>query len=309
MSEVAYSIVVPSRHGGPRLLAVLEALDRQEGAPPFEVVVVDDGSDPPVAEALAGRTWSFPLELRRQAPRGPAAARNVGVAVARAPRVAFLGDDTEPLPDWLAEHERGWRRRGAERQVAVLGYTDWHPRLPRSRFLTFLNEEGLQFGFSLIDQPENVPFNFFYTSNVSLDRELAAGERFDEGFPYPAWEDVEAAYRLVGRGMRLVFHRPARVAHDHPTDFARFCERQEKAGYCAVRFARLHPELGGFLGVGPGGPPALPSPAMQPLREALVRALQFLPVAPRKLWTEALRFHYVRGLHRAWRESETRGGE
>ena len=46
MSEVAYSIVVPSRDGGTRLLAVLEALDGQKDAPPFEVVVVDDGSDP-----------------------------------------------------------------------------------------------------------------------------------------------------------------------------------------------------------------------------------------------------------------------
>jgi len=309
VSEVAYSVVIPSRDGGDRLRAVLDGLAGQREAPPFEVVVVDDGSEPPVGESVARRDRGFQLELRRQGPRGPAAARNVGVAVARAPRLAFLGDDTTPKPDWLAEHDRAWRARAADRSVAVLGYTTWHPRLPRSRFLTFLNEEGLQFGFSLIHDAENVPFNFFYTSNVSLDRELAASERFDEAFPYPAWEDVEAAYRLMKRGLRLVFHRAARVEHDHPTDFARFCERQERAGYCAVRFAQLHPELGGFLGVGPEGPPPLPSPALQRIREGLVRALQRLPVATRKLWTEALRFHYVRGLHRAWRERGSRGGE
>lgn len=148
-----------------------------------------------------------------------------------------------------------------------------------------------------------MPFNFFYTSNLSLARERLLAEPFDERFPYPAWEDIEAAYRLTRGGLRLVYEPSARVLHDHPTDFARFAVRQERAGYCAVVFRRLHPELGGFLGVGPAGPPPIPPRAPQKLREGVVRALQFLPVRLPRLWEQALRFHYILGLHRAWKEN------
>ena len=104
------------------------------------------------------------------------------------------------------------------------------------------------------------------------------------------------------RGLRLVYAPQARVAHDHSTDFDRFAARQERAGYCAVVFFERHPELGPFLGLGPGGPPPLPSPRVQRLREGLVRALLPLPVSVPRLWDEAFRFHYIRGLHRGWRE-------
>ncbi|HSN86459.1 MAG TPA: glycosyltransferase, partial [Thermoanaerobaculia bacterium] len=153
-----------------------------------------------------------------------------------------------------------------------------------------------------IRDKEDVPFNFLYTSNLSLPRDLLLAEPFDLRFPYAAWEDIELSYRLKKRGLRIVYEPAATVAHDHPTDFARFCTRQEKAGYCAVVFHRLHPEMGPFLGLGPDGPPPVPAEGPQKWREWLVRALQNGPIATPKLWEEVLRYHYIRGLHRAWSE-------
>jgi hypothetical protein len=167
-------------------------------------------------------------------------------------------------------------------------------------FLRYINEHGLQFGYALIDEPERVPFNFFYTSNVSLPRALLLAEPFDLGFPHAAWEDVELSYRLHRRGLTMVYEPAAKTAHLHPTDFARFCRRQEKAGESAVVFYRLHPELGGFLGLSPAGPPPLPNGWQQRLREAVVRALQNLPVRTPRLWENTLRHHYIRGLRRGW---------
>jgi hypothetical protein len=216
--------------------------------------------------------------------------------------VAFLGDDTVPSPGWLAAHREAHRRHGDDLHVAVLGYTGWHSRMRLNPFLRYINEHGLQFGYALIRDPGDVPFNFFYTSNISLSRDLLLAEPFDLRFPYAAWEDIEVAYRMKKRGLRMVYEKAATVAHDHPTDLARFATRQEKAGYCAVVFHRLHPELGSFLGIGPEGPPPLPPEAPQRRREGLVRALQNLPVSIPRLWEEVLRFHYVKGLHRAWNE-------
>lgn len=305
---VEYSIVIPTFNRRRVLAEVLTALDGQREAPPFEILVVDDGSTDGTFEWLAGRAEVRPLRRFRQANRGPAAARNRGVEAAAGTWIALLGDDTVPENDWLARHAARHRAEalpGEGEKVAVLGYTAWHPRMRPTPFLRYINEYGPQFGYSIIADPDRVPFNFFYTSNLSLAREWLLAEPFDESFPDPAWEDIEASYRLRGRGLRLVYEPRARVLHDHPTDFRRFAERQERAGVSAVRFARKHPELGGFLGLGPGGPAPLPGHRSRRIRECLVRALQFLPVSLPGAWEEALRYHYLRGLHRGWREGQS----
>jgi len=299
------SVVVPTHNRLPVLTEVLSALVRQEGAPPFEVVVVDDGSTDGTAEWLRSRSFDLALRVFTQENRGPAAARNTGVAVSAGRWVAFLGDDTVPAVGWLAAHRAAHRRHGDDLHLAVIGYTGWHPRMRLTPFLRYINEHGLQFGYALIRDPEDVAFNFFYTSNLSLSRELLLAEPFDLRFPYAAWEDIELAYRLKKRGLHMTYEAAATVAHDHPTDLSRFAARQERAGYCAVVFYRLHPELGGFLGLGPDGPPPLPDGAAQRRRERLVRALQKLPLALPNLWEDVLRFHYVKGLHRGWNDAAT----
>ncbi len=303
MATPEVSVVVPTYNRMDVLPEVLAALEGQQGAPPFEILVVDDGSTDATPDFLLSREasgGSIPFRQLRQENQGPAAARNAGVEAAAAPWVAFLGDDTVPAPGWLAAHRAAHRRRGDDPLHAVIGYTGWHPRMRLNPFLRYINEQGLQFGYALIDDPEDVPFNFFYTSNLSLSRELLRAEPFDLRFPYPAWEDIEVAYRMKKKGLRLTYERRATVAHDHPTDLGRFSLRQEKAGYCGVVFYRLHPELGPFVGVGAGGPPPLPPAARQRRLERLVRALQNWPVSLPKAWEEVLRFHYIKGLHRAW---------
>jgi glycosyltransferase involved in cell wall biosynthesis len=300
------TVVIPTFNRRRLLAEVLAALDAQRDAPPFEIVVVDDGSTDGTFSFLGSRAAIRPLRVLQQSNRGPAAARNRGVEAASGAWIAFLGDDTVPEPDWLARHwarlRRGAGGAASAGHLAVIGYTGWHRRMRLTPFLRFINEQGHQFGYGLIADPENVPFNFFYTSNLSLARARLLEEPFDESFPDPAWEDIEAAVRLFRRGLRLVYEPRARVQHDHPTDFRRFCARQERAGASAARFARKHPELESFLGLGPEGPPPLPRGLRQLRREWLVRALQFLPVSLPGMWEEALRVHYLRGLERAWRE-------
>lgn len=301
MAEPAVSVVVPTYDRMDVLPEVLDALESQRGAPAFEIVVVDDGSTDATRDFLATRRFSVPARVICQENQGPAAARNAGVRVASGERVAFLGDDTVPTTGWLAAHARAHAERGCGEELAVIGYTRWHPRVRLNPFLRYINEHGLQFGYRLIEDPEDVPFNFFYTSNLSLSRRRLAENPFDEGFPYPAWEDIELSYRLAKLGQRLIYEPRAVVLHDHPTTIDRFCMRQEKAGYCAVVFHRLHPELGPFLGVGPDGPPPQPPRGRQRRREKLARALQNLPLKAPRLWEDVLRFHYISGLRRGWR--------
>lgn len=299
---VEISVVIPTFNRIDVLPEVLAALAGQEGAPSFEVVVVDDGSSDGTAEFLRAYRAPYPLEILRQENAGPALARNRGVERSRGERVAFLGDDTVPSKGWLAEHQRAAKAHPGERLLGVIGYTDWHPRMKVDPFLRYINEYGLQFGYALIEDRDNVPFNFLYTSNLSLPRAALLEDPFDLRFPYAAWEDTELAYRLRKKGLRLIYEPAAKVFHDHPTRLRRFMARQEKAGYSAAIFYRLHPELGSFLGLSPGGPPPPPSAFKQRTAEGLASLLQYLPLRTPSLWETVLRGHYIAGLHRGWRD-------
>ncbi len=300
-----FSVVIPTYNRMDVLPEVVAALENQEGAPDFELIIIDDGSQDGTAQWLQQTSWRIAVQTESQPNQGPAAARNRGVALAHGRLVAFLGDDTVPDKGWLAAHHRAHRTR--EGPLAVIGYTRWHSRLRLNPFLRYINEYGLQFGYALIQDRENVPFNFFYTSNVSLQRALLRAEPFDLRFPYAAWEDIELSYRLTQKhGMRLVYAPEAQVAHDHPTTLERFMVRQEKAGYCAVVFYLLHPELGGFLGLSSAGPPPLLGKTAR-LRELVACGLQHLPISTPRLWEEVLRGQYIRGLNRAWHEQARLG--
>jgi glycosyltransferase involved in cell wall biosynthesis len=301
-------VIVPTRNRPLLLAEVLAALDAQEDAPSFEVVVVDDGSREDTRDWLA-RHGGPRVRVLTQPHRGAAAARNAGIQAARGRIVAFLGDDTVPDPRWLASHHARHRAAGHDPLFAVIGHVAWHRRIKVTPFLHYLNEQGKQFGYALIDDPRDLPFYFFYTSNSSLHRETAGHEPFDERFPYAAWEDTEFAYRLKRRGLRIDYEAAARVAHDHPTSIGRFMRRQERVGYSAVIFHARHPELGPFLGLSPDGPPPNTRAWRERLIELRVRALDRLGISSPDHWDEILRLSYLGGLHRGWRElRQTNGG-
>jgi GT2 family glycosyltransferase len=93
------SVVIPHLNDAGRLEVCLGALAAQRLAPGrFEVLVVDNGSAAP-PEALVGR---FPgMRLVAEATPGPGPARNHGIALARAPLLAFLDSDCIAEPGWL----------------------------------------------------------------------------------------------------------------------------------------------------------------------------------------------------------------
>jgi glycosyltransferase involved in cell wall biosynthesis len=87
---------------------VREAVDSvlAQSAASFELIVVDDGSSDGTTDDLAqlSAKCSKTIRIDRIANRGPAASRNHGVAIARAPLLAFLDSDDLWAPDKLAWH-------------------------------------------------------------------------------------------------------------------------------------------------------------------------------------------------------------
>jgi len=274
-------------------MRVLKALEDQRDAPPFEAIVINDGSTDPTYN-IPTMHWNLRLQFRTQPNSGPGTARNNGVALASGRFVVFIGDDTVPELDFLAEHARTHRDAGDDPLVACLGYTGW-PRKERvTAFMDYINDYGLQFGYKLIRDGATVPFNFFYTSNISIDRQLLADHPFDTTFPAAAWEDIELAYRLDHLGLKIRYNAHAVTRHYHRTTIDSFARRQYTVGKSGAIFYRKHPELGHFLGVHDDARAADDEMKKLTRRAHWGERLRFL--ASNDVFEKLMRQHYLRGL-------------
>jgi glycosyltransferase involved in cell wall biosynthesis len=86
------SVIIPAYN---RCAMLLEAIDSvlAQSTPAFELIVIDDGSTDGTSETEQLERLTETIRIERIDHRGPAAARNRGVAIARAPLIAFLDSD------------------------------------------------------------------------------------------------------------------------------------------------------------------------------------------------------------------------
>lgn len=240
---IELSVIIPTRNRIDILTETLGRLFDQETDLAFEVIVVDDGSTDATAATLRSLAEgsSRPLTVLRQESRGPAAARNRGIAAARGSACLFIGDDTWPRADLVERHGCLHRRR-PEHRAALLGHVQWAPESRPSPFMDWLNS-GVQFEFDQITDPQDVPGTCFYTANVSAKRSfLVANGGFDERFAHAAFEDLELGLRLERAGMRLVYDADAVVEHFHPYDLPSSLSRMRTLGRSAVLLHERSPE-------------------------------------------------------------------
>lgn len=228
------SVVVPTRDRAQRLLALLGSLRSQSlERSDFEVIVVDDGSQDPVAEALesAGVEVEFTLRvIRREHHGGPARARNEGWRAARADLIAFTDDDCEAGREWL---ERLLEAAELLPGSIIQGRTEPIPR-----------ERDRIGPFSLTRDVDGSGPRWFETCNILYPRELLeAMDGFDETFAEALGEDTDLGWRAIATGADHRFRGDVIVYH--AVEEIGPCARLKTAlrGADAVLVFRRHPEL------------------------------------------------------------------
>jgi glycosyltransferase involved in cell wall biosynthesis len=104
------SVAIPT-HNRPELLCEALASVVAQTHAEWEVVVVDDGSTPPVAESTLRNLLGERFVLVRHDPaQGIAAAKNAGVVAARGEVILHLDDDDLLTPDALAQIAAAYAR-------------------------------------------------------------------------------------------------------------------------------------------------------------------------------------------------------
>lgn len=226
------TVVIPVRDnasGVRRLVASLRGL---------RVIVVDDGSSKPIeAEDFSGVHCDVEV-LHHAQSRGPAAARNTGLAACTTDFIAFIDSDVVPKRGWLE---------------ALLGhFCDPTVALVAPRIV------GLSQGDHLVARYEAVrssldlghreapviPYTTvsYVPSAAIICRSSALRDigGFDETLR--AGEDVDLCWRLVEAGARLRYEPVALVAHDHRTELRDWLARKAFYGSSAAPLSARHPD-------------------------------------------------------------------
>lgn len=194
------------------------------------VIVVDDGSQPPIG-ALAGADV---VRIERNA--GPAAARNAGLAEAATPFVAFVDVDVTVHAGWL---EPLLAHFGDERVGLVA------PRIvSRPTNDAIGRYERRRSPLDLGDAPARVAAG----TRVSYVPAAALVVRTDAirelgGFDVTMrfGEDVDAVWRMVDRGWQCRYEPAVRVEHEPRRSWGALIWQRIGYGSSAAALARRHP--------------------------------------------------------------------
>jgi GT2 family glycosyltransferase len=224
------SVIIPTCNRPEQLRDCLTALSRQTyPRSSFDVVIVDDGSEPPIAGVAADYSDKLDVRVIRQARQGPAAARNFGVTSARGSLIAFTDDDCRPAADWL---ERLLARLDAGGALLVGG-----------RVVNALGDNIFATTSQLIHEMAYAHHNaageqaqFFASNNMAVDAEsLVRVGGFDPAFRV-ASEDRDLCARWHESGRALVYAPDAEVAHAHHLTLTRFWKQHFRYGRGAWRY-------------------------------------------------------------------------
>lgn len=228
------TVVVPVRDRPRELARLLTAVRSDPTTRTADVVVVDDGSADRAAVARVVTEHGARL-VRHDDARGPAAARNAGLAEARTDLVAFLDSDCVPRRGWLAV----LAPHLADGRLAVVA-----PRitgLPGERSGLFAAYDDVAGALDMGPHPAPVRAGSavaYLPSAALLARRAALGAGFDASMRVA--EDVDLIWRLTAAGWRVRYEPAAVVEHEHPVATTAWLRRRAFYGTGAALLAARH---------------------------------------------------------------------
>ncbi len=224
------SVVIPALNAAGSIAQTLTALRGQAGAPPFETIVVDNGS----ADETACIAEHFGVKVVHEPLRGPAAARNRGLAEAAGAIVLHLDADTVPTRRWVAELAQAF---DDPRVIIAAGNTMCYP--PKTAAERYAQAVGL-YDARIASTREAFPFAPSLNLAVRANAARAAG----------GWnpklltgEDVDFSHRII-RLFGTSIHYCARAALYHHARADDMSLRRQARGYGAgaADLYRMYPD-------------------------------------------------------------------
>ncbi len=236
-------IVMPTYNRPAALVRALEAIAALNASAELRVIVVDDGSAGPSEDALPPALRErLSIRVIRQANGGPSCARNTGLRAAEAEYIAFVDDDVQVDPGWLAAYRDAIAAESGP--AAFIGPlvlpANWRPS-PWIRW----EAETLALEYRrMVDGVYEPTWRQFFTGNALVRREYLLGAGgFDETFTRA--EDIELAIRLEHVcGARFRFVPEAIGWHYAHRTLKGWLNIPKAYGEYDIRIDQMHPWAG-----------------------------------------------------------------
>jgi GT2 family glycosyltransferase len=236
MGDIRISVIIPTHNRPDKLSETLAGLRRQTlPADIYEIVVVDDGSTPPVTlpEGQGGPV----CRLIRLGGGERSAARNTGAEAARGELLVFVDDDIGVGPEFLAEHLRAHETWPDALLVGDIKLPAEARSRPFVRFRQRLEQREVPATGGVTSMR-----NFCAAANMAIGRErFLQRSGFDRTIS--SSEDQDFALRHTAAGGRIVYVSEAKAIHrDHSLDIRSYCRRAEWGSEQVLPFCRRYPE-------------------------------------------------------------------
>lgn len=227
MSSV--SVVIPALDAAATIRETLHALASQAGAPPFEVIVVDNGS----RDDTVRISEEFGARVLHEALRGPAAARNRGLQAASGDVILHLDADTVPSRKWVAELVRAFDNPGV---IIAAGNTMCYP--PKTAAERYVQAIGLYDAQLACNRD---PFPFAPSLNLAV-RAGAARRAGGWNTDLRTGEDVDFSHRILRAfDTKIRYCSRAILYHHARADDEAFCRQARSYGEGVADLYRLYP--------------------------------------------------------------------
>lgn len=221
--SISVSVIVPVYNGESIITMLIDSLLAQSYPRHlYEIIVVENGSTDRTIEVVS----AYPeVQLLRSVERGPAAARNLGIAHSKADVIAFTDADCIAEPNWLEELVRAYSDLGVGGVAGeIIAYQHAH----QTDVERFSDETSLLQNY-ISGSHEFLPH--LYTANASYRREaLIKVNGFNPKFA--TGEDVELSWRMQLETTYKVAYAPkAVINHRHRTSLARLKRQYYQYGF------------------------------------------------------------------------------
>jgi glycosyltransferase involved in cell wall biosynthesis len=236
MGSTKVSVIIPTYNDGDRLAQCLAALENQDYAGEYEILVVDNGSD--VLPTITGRA-----RLLHEEEPGSYNARNRGLKEAKGAVLAFTDADCRPHPGWLSA---GVAAGTASPDIGLVGGRVIVTSMPGQRpTLAELFETAIAFPQeTYVKQGKYAATANMFTTRAVMNKVGVFNGQLRSGGDADWGQRVAAAgYQLVYAADAAIEH-PARASHREITAKLRRTvggERDRHPGWApAMRFTARH---------------------------------------------------------------------
>ena len=219
--DVTVSVVVVNWNRRDLLRSCLQSLALQKWGSPFEVIVIDNGSDdgsPDMVLQEFSREPAFRLKLiQNPENRGFCAANNQGFQASNTALVALLNNDAEAAPDWLSALAGAFEGRADVGMAAskILVYED-PQRIDKAGHLIYPDGQNRGRGSGELDagQYDRIEEVLWPDGCAAMyRREMLEGiGGFDEDF-FAYADDAELGLRARIAGWKCIYTPHAVVRH------------------------------------------------------------------------------------------------